>query len=69
MSAFRRAKLSSILLRTLVASFALAGLAFGAENPLGEIMTNSDGAITNSPVDGVRPVSYTHLTLPTIYSV
>ena len=53
MSAFRRAKLSSILLRTLVASFALAGLAFGAENPLGEIMTNSDGAITNSPVDGV----------------
>jgi pimeloyl-ACP methyl ester carboxylesterase len=36
-----------------VASFALAGLAFGAENPLGEIMTNSDGAITNSPVDGV----------------
>lgn len=53
MSAFRRSKLSSILLRTLVASFALAGLAFGAENPLGEIMTNSDGAITNSPVDGV----------------
>ena len=53
MSVFRRAKLSSILLRTLVASFALAGLAFGAENPLGEIMTNSDGAITNSPVDGV----------------
>ena len=53
MSAFRRAKRSSILLRTLVASFALAGLAFGAENPLGEIMTNSDGAITNSPVDGV----------------
>ena len=53
MGAFRRAKLSSILLRTLVASFALAGLAFGAENPLGEKMTNSDGAITNSPVDGV----------------
>ena len=53
MSALRRSKLSNIVVETVLVSLSLVGLVFGAENPLGRVMTDSGDAITNSPVDGV----------------
>ena len=53
MSALGRSKFSDFVVKAVLISFALAGLALGAENPLGEVMTNSDDAMTNSPIDGV----------------
>ena len=37
------------------------------EQATGEILAGGENAIANKEVEG--PVSYTHLTLPTIYSV
>ena len=48
MSALGRSKFSDFVVKAVLISFALAGLALGAENPLGEVMTNSDDAITDS---------------------
>ena len=53
MNALRRLKLSNIVVKTVLVSLSLVGLVIGAEKPLGEVMTNSDDAITHSPVDAV----------------
>ena len=53
MNALRRLKLSNIVVKTVLVSLSLVGLVIGAEKPLGEVMTNSDDAITLSPVDAV----------------
>ena len=53
MNALRGLKLSNIVVKTVLVSLSLVGLVIGAEKPLGEVMTNSDDAITHSPVDAV----------------
>ena len=47
--------------------FIMTALAAGASLPMA--MTLATDAIAATPKKGGRPVSYTHLTLPTIYSV